>query len=122
MGYGALFEPPPPFGTLEAIHRAHTTPSVYDLTMPPQYPCRYCRQLIEGEDNRNEHERRAHNNYQWASNPSTFDGTHDWSYCVPPPKTACKHGLGDCEICGTSSRRDYRHKTVGGKGVIARIK
>lgn len=36
--------------------------------------------------------------------------------------TACKHGEQDCEVCGTSSRRDYKHKTVGGNGLIGRIK
>ena len=87
-----------------------------------QYPCRFCDERIVGEDNRCEHERTVHNNYRWASNPTGFHGTHAWSYCIVLPNTACKHGAKDCEICGTSSRRDVKHRTVGGKGLIARIK
>ena len=38
-----------------------------------------------------------------------------------PEATACKHGRDQCERCGTSDRRDGRHATVGGKGLVARI-
>jgi hypothetical protein len=38
------------------------------------------------------------------------------------PKTACKHGKGDCDICGTTDRRDVIHKTQGGKGIVGRLK
>lgn len=87
-----------------------------------RYPCHFCHECIVGEDGRNEHERTVHHNYRWASNPTSFVGTHSWSYCILPDTTACKHGTHDCEICGTSSRRDVKHQTVGGKGLIARIK
>ena len=45
-----------------------------------------------------------------------------WHYEVVEPTTACKHGTEDCEACGTTSRRDAKHSTVGGKGLIGRIK
>ena len=41
---------------------------------------------------------------------------------APPPVTSCKHGLGDCERCGTSDARDVRHSTRGGRGAVARIR
>lgn len=37
-------------------------------------------------------------------------------------KTACKHGTGPCETCGTFERTDSRHTTVGGKGLVQRLK
>lgn len=37
-------------------------------------------------------------------------------------RPACKHGLGDCSKCGTTSTRDRIHTTKGGKGSVARIK
>jgi hypothetical protein len=44
---------------------------------------------------------------------------------VGPPegalRTECKHGKGECEICGTSDQRDVRHSTLRGKGKVARI-
>jgi len=89
----------------------------YCRLCPPTNPT-----LCDSVEDRNEHERCIHHNYQWASNPSMFEGTHSWSYCIEPDTTACKHGTKDCEVCGTSSRRDRLHKTVGGKGLIARIK
>ena len=35
--------------------------------------------------------------------------------------TACKHGVGECELCGTTGRRDQRHSTEGGVGVVGRL-
>jgi hypothetical protein len=34
----------------------------------------------------------------------------------------CKHGNADCDSCGTSERRDVRHRTVGGRGVVGRLR
>jgi hypothetical protein len=39
-----------------------------------------------------------------------------------PPRTACKHGKGECEVCGTSDLRDIKHTTKGGKGLVARLR
>jgi hypothetical protein len=36
--------------------------------------------------------------------------------------TVCKHGLGSCEECGTTNRRDAVHTTKGGKGTVGRIR
>ena len=38
-----------------------------------------------------------------------------------PTATSCKHGRGGCEECGTTDRRDARHATKGGRGVVARL-
>jgi hypothetical protein len=46
-----------------------------------------------------------------------FDG---WSVTLPTP-TRCKHGLGSCETCGTTNRRDEQHTTKGGRGLVARL-
>ena len=35
--------------------------------------------------------------------------------------TVCKHGVGECETCGTTATRDAIHTTVGGRGVVARL-
>jgi hypothetical protein len=48
-------------------------------------------------------------------------GWNDWYMSVIPPRARCKHGDGSCETCGTTDRRDYKHKTLGGKGIVARI-
>jgi hypothetical protein len=40
----------------------------------------------------------------------------------PPPVTCCKHGPGDCDACGTSDRRDARHSTIGGRGMVASLR
>ena len=48
-------------------------------------------------------------------------GWNDWHFTVIKPSTCCKHGQGECELCGTTDRRDYKHRTRGGKGVVARI-
>ena len=48
-------------------------------------------------------------------------GWNDWHMVELKPETCCKHGAGECETCGTTDRRDYKHKTVGGKGAVARI-
>ncbi len=48
-------------------------------------------------------------------------GWNDWYMSVIPPTTCCKHGDGSCEACGTTDRRDHKHKTLGGKGLVARI-
>lgn len=44
-----------------------------------------------------------------------------WESPRPTP-TLCKHGLGSCETCGTTTRREARHTTSGGKGAVARLK
>ena len=36
--------------------------------------------------------------------------------------TKCKHGLGDCEECGTTDRRDVLHTTRGGEGRVAKLR
>ena len=46
-----------------------------------------------------------------------FDG---WVVEVPST-TSCKHGLGSCEACGTTNRRDTFHTTKGGRGVVSRL-
>lgn len=38
------------------------------------------------------------------------------------PVTKCKHGVGDCETCGTYDRTDKRHSTVNGSGSVARLR
>jgi len=35
--------------------------------------------------------------------------------------TACKHGSGSCEICGTTDRRDVLHTTKNGRGSVGRL-
>jgi hypothetical protein len=35
-----------------------------------------------------------------------------------PTNTACKHGFGECEECGTTAHRDVRHTTTDGRGVV----
>lgn len=44
-----------------------------------------------------------------------------WGFVIPHT-TSCKHGDGDCDECGTSDRRDVKHTTRGGKGVVGRLK
>ena len=56
--------------------------------------------------------------------PEAFDANYpccDWSFTIVKNCTCCKHGDGPCESCGTTNKRDYKHKTRGGKGVVARI-
>jgi len=45
------------------------------------------------------------------------------SFDVPSPKpsTACKHGLGECEQCGTSERKDMLHTTTRGVGKVGKL-
>ena len=50
-----------------------------------------------------------------------YAGWNDWHMVELKPETCCKHGAGACETCGTTDRRDYLHKTVGGRGLVARI-
>lgn len=45
-----------------------------------------------------------------------------WEQDPVPDPTACKHGLGECERCGTSRARDALHTTTGGRGKVATIK
>lgn len=35
--------------------------------------------------------------------------------------TACKHGLGECEACGTTVRRDLIHSTRCGTGKVGSL-
>ena len=44
-----------------------------------------------------------------------------WGIANPAP-TVCKHGEGSCEECGTTNRRDMPHTTVGGRGVVGRLR
>ncbi len=45
-----------------------------------------------------------------------------WTYTVVPFNTKCKHGVGDCEACGSYERTDRRHTTIGGKELVARLR
>jgi hypothetical protein len=45
----------------------------------------------------------------------------NWHFEVIEPTTCCKHGHYECERCGTTNQRDFKHHTVDGRGVIARI-
>jgi hypothetical protein len=38
-----------------------------------------------------------------------------------PPMVACKHDHDECERCGTTNRRDVKHRTINGRGAIARL-
>jgi hypothetical protein len=44
-----------------------------------------------------------------------------FDYHIEQNTTKCKHGLGDCEVCGTSNERDVLHTTIGGKGRIGNL-
>ena len=69
-------------------------------------------------------------NRDWPTPPSPHD-RHDGimitdcfgplGVCVEPPTTSCKHGDGPCETCGTTDRRDAGHRTVNGRGAVARL-
>jgi hypothetical protein len=50
----------------------------------------------------------------------SFTIIDDWFHVVPD-KTKCKHGTKDCDICGTSNRRDTKHKTENGRGAVGRL-
>lgn len=39
-----------------------------------------------------------------------------------PMTTQCKHGLGECETCGTTNRRDVIHSTRGGVGLVGKLR
>lgn len=56
--------------------------------------------------------------YPWPPLPVEA-GEMRW-YWIEEIKTRCKHGRGECERCGTSDSRDVIHKTVNGRGVVAR--
>lgn len=49
------------------------------------------------------------------------DATCYWVEVIEPT-TKCKHGRGDCEDCGTTSRRDVVHTTRGGRGAVSRLR
>jgi hypothetical protein len=34
----------------------------------------------------------------------------------------CRHGGGSCESCGVTDRRDFPHRTVGGRGAVGRLR
>lgn len=50
------------------------------------------------------------------------EGTH-W-HIDPKDRntTACKHGTGNCEVCGSYNRDSVRHTTVGGRGLAAQLR
>lgn len=55
--------------------------------------------------------------------PIEYGGNTYWSVVVhDQSKTACKHGTGPCDRCGTSERTDTKHSTIGGKGLVRRLK
>jgi len=43
------------------------------------------------------------------------------NYQIIPNTTTCKHKDGDCELCGTSNRRDVLHDTVDGVGRVGAL-
>ena len=45
-----------------------------------------------------------------------------WGLTEEPTTTRCKHGKGSCEECGTNDETDAIHTTVGGRGVVGRIR
>lgn len=62
--------------------------------------------------------------HPWDRGPVEVDCFGGWSIELDPPEknnTTCKHGLEECERCGTTDRRDARHTTVGGRGLVARL-
>jgi predicted transglutaminase-like cysteine proteinase len=59
----------------------------------------------------------------WPTIPAPYDYTGwgiEGSWEVPS-NTACKHGHGSCEDCGTSDRVDRLHTTLGGVGLVGRL-
>lgn len=49
--------------------------------------------------------------------------TDDWNHSIIKENTKCKHDAGyGCDKCGTSQRRDVKHKTINGDGEIARLR
>lgn len=56
--------------------------------------------------------------------PGTFDA---WEIAALEPDVTCRHrralgwSRGDCPRCGTTDRRDYPHRTRGGRGEVARL-
>ena len=47
---------------------------------------------------------------------------HNWWMVEDKPDAPkCKHGLYECDKCG-QKWTDVKHKTVGGKGVVGRLK
>ena len=48
--------------------------------------------------------------------------TNNWGSVELPATTKCKHDKYQCETCGTSDRNDKIHTTVGGKGLVARLR
>lgn len=48
-----------------------------------------------------------------------------WHYApltATEPVTRCKHGDGVCETCGTTDRRDAKHRTKNGRGVVGSLR
>jgi len=54
-----------------------------------------------------------------TGNVCTGWGIESWGW--PKAITSCKHGLGECEVCGTTDRRDVRHATRGGAGAVGQL-
>ena len=52
--------------------------------------------------------------------PSTGCGFLDY-FDRGESDTRCKHGVGECELCGTTAKRDALHATAGGVGVVGRL-
>ena len=40
----------------------------------------------------------------------------------PIMNTGCKHGVGECALCGMTGERDQLHTTKGGQGVVAQLR
>lgn len=84
--------------------------------------CRFCCLLFETEEAKVWHEFIIHG---WGSNPisDTSADTFIGDYVeIDNSSSACKHKNKSCDKCGTTSRRDYKHKTINGKGIVGRIK
>jgi hypothetical protein len=83
-------------------------------------PCNFCSLTFKSSEARDKHQAQEH---RWGHHPNRGQANRSFDFpTYVPQNTACKHGLEDCEICGTTSRRDVRHATVGGKGLIARLR
>ena len=56
------------------------------------------------------------------SRPQSGCSSPDFEPVIVPPRVRCKHGLYGCERCGTSDRTDTMHRTINGRGVVARLR
>ena len=54
-----------------------------------------------------------------AKRPKPVMMIDEWGPTTEQTQTSCKHRDGSCERCGTSDRRDAKHRTRSGRGVVA---